>query len=64
MSIERQIDNAISRSQIEILEKLKEKLRHTKVGSYYLHKYTDEYGMVITVKDVFSTINEMIEDLE
>lgn len=42
-------------------EKMKEELRRTKIGGYCLHKYTDEYGMVMTVDDVFSIINRYTE---
>jgi len=50
---------------IKELKKLKENLSHTRLhGCYDLHKYTDEYGMVMTIHDLFSIIDEHIEDLE
>ena len=46
------------------LKKMRKELTHTKQGNYILHKYTDEYGMVITIDDMFSIIDRYLDDLE
>lgn len=49
---------------IEEIEKLKSELCHTKVGSHYLHKNSREYGIVMTVKDVFYVLDKHLSNLK
>lgn len=46
------------------LVSLKAELDSTKINDYDLHKYTYEYGNVITVEDVMSIIDRHIERYE
>lgn len=46
------------------LDSLKTELNTANHGSYDFHKYTDEYGMVITVNDVMSVIDRYIREYE
>lgn len=45
------------------LKEMRKELTHTKQGNYILHKYTDEYGMVITIDDMFSIIDRYLDEL-
>ena len=45
------------------LKEMRKELTHTKQGNYILHKYTDEYGMVITIDDMFIIIDRYLDDL-
>ena len=53
----------MTNKELAKLKEMRKELTHTKQGNYILHKYTDEYGMVITIDDMFSIIDRYLDDL-
>ena len=53
----------MTNKELAKLKEMRKELTHTKQGNYILHKHTDEYGMVITIDDMFSIIDRYLDDL-